>query len=73
MDKVSDYELAKAFFDRISKQGFKVNTLDDNGKIIDLGFCQIDFHNDGSFYRIAGFTNGYWQDEVDWKKYGFGE
>lgn len=32
-------------------------------------FCEFDFHADGKFYRIAGFTSGYWQDEVDWCKY----
>ena len=32
-------------------------------------FCTFDFHADGNFYRISGFTRGYYQDEVDFKKY----
>lgn len=34
----------------------------------DTPFIEFDF-KDGKFYRISGFTSGYWQDEVDWKKY----
>lgn len=32
-------------------------------------FCSFDFHADGSFYRISGYTAGYYQDEVDGNKY----
>jgi hypothetical protein len=34
-------------------------------------FCSFDFSGtgEGRFYRISGFTSGFWQDEVDWKKY----
>lgn len=77
---MTDNELAKAFFDRLRKRGFKVKNNEDayqNSKATsyelfndsDEIFCQFDFHEDGSFYRISGFTDGYWQDEVDWKKY----
>lgn len=46
---------------------FSINILND-----DNSTCfSIDFHSDGSFYRISGFSSGFWQDELDWKKYGF--
>lgn len=82
---MTDLELAKAFFERIQSKGFKLDFnkdaygLRDNDEsgpvVVELknaegeSFVEFDFHSDGSFYRISGFTNGYWQDEVDWKKY----
>lgn len=81
---MSDYELAKAFFDRIKSKGFNVVERDYNGNAppreddisrvfaiynADGDVCfEVDFLN-GDFYRCAGFTEGFWQDEIDWKKY----
>lgn len=31
-------------------------------------WAEFDFHPDGDFYRIASYTSGFWQDEVDWIK-----
>lgn len=82
---MTDLELATAFFERIQQKGFKlvfnkeaygayepgephfmvIELLNAEGK----SFTEFDFYPDGSFHRIAGFTSGYWQDEVDWNKY----
>ena len=79
-----DVELARAFFTRLREKGFDVRENlgaygGVGGEVVfelygdtaakEGPFCEIDFHGDGSFYRIAGFTSGFWQDEVDWKKY----
>jgi len=80
MAKITDQQLADAFFKRLQERGFelKINRelySDENSVVYQLlnaekdTFCEFDFHADGSFYRIAGFTSGFWQDEVDWNKY----
>lgn len=82
---MTDLELATAFFTRLRDRGFKVNfneeaygSKDENGPnpmVFELlnaegeSFCEFDFRSNGAFYRISGFTSGYWQDEVDWNKY----
>jgi len=85
MKELTDAELAILFFSRLQAKGFKLNfnweayhtpCPDNPGNLsIELisseksSFCNFDFHFDGSFYRVAGFTSGFWQDEVDWNKY----
>jgi hypothetical protein len=80
----SDYEVFKEFVERISAKGFKVVERDYNGHTppspheIGRSFefisseeqsaFEVEFL-DGDFYRISGFTRGFWQDEIDWKKY----
>lgn len=90
---MTDYQVAKEFFDRIKSKGFAVRYEDFEGVDIsdsdynpDFGcsielctgfehknstgeFFSIDFHGDGSFYRISGYTDGFWADEVDCTKY----
>ena len=84
VSELTDAELAEALFKRLKAHGFKVEEdlnayAGCEAKCFELfsdrdePFCNFDFHSDGQFYRIAGYTQGFWQDEVDWKKYGYGE
>lgn len=81
---MSDYELAKAFFERLKSRGFVVieedfggnspPSEDDVARTFEIKNAEGDtcFTFDflgGDFYRCSGFTSGFWQDEIDWKKY----
>lgn len=82
---MTDLELAKQFFDRLKERGvgIKYNTSaygegpgdEPTHVVIEIASMnhddawQFDFHADGSFYRMSGFCDSYWQDEIDGKKY----
>jgi len=66
--RIQDYSGRKADFDGNEDEEFDWNAMgfEVQGS---YGTCHsYDFLN-GKFYRIMGFTEGNWQDEIDWKKY----
>lgn len=83
--EIADLELATEFFKRIESKGFKLIFNKEAYGYVEDGepgfmsiellnyrseiFCSYDFYPDGSFYRISGYTDGGWSDEVDGKKY----
>jgi hypothetical protein len=82
---MTDLELAKAFFDRLKSKGVGINyNCSAYGEcegeeprhiVVEIASMnhkdcwQFDFYGDGSFYRMSGFCDSYWQDEIDGKKY----
>ena len=73
---MNDYDLARAFADRIASKGFGIEYWNDGHFIVisfltneAKSFMDMYFQPDGDFYCISGYTSGYWQDEVDWRKY----
>jgi len=83
LENLSDQELGQAFFKRLSDKGFKIVVVDYDGNTppdpesvgitIEIHGAygrafEIDFLR-GDFYRISGYQDGSWADEIDWKKY----
>lgn len=81
---MTDYDLAKAFFTVLAAKGFPVIERDYGGysppreediaRVFEIrnGNGEVCFEFDfldGDFYRCSGFAEGFWQDEIDWKKY----
>jgi hypothetical protein len=75
---MTDLEAANEFFGRLARKGFPAVfvRVEDDGPSWDIlgpdgrAIACFDFHTDESFYRMSGLTSGFWQDEIDWKKYG---
>lgn len=70
IDEPTDFELAKLFFTRLKERGFELE-IHDQDIVLNSSegeWATFDFKG-GKFYRIMGFTKGYWQDEIDWRKY----
>ena len=75
-DVWTDYQHGLAFIKRLINKGYHAEIWND-GTFDVISFLNDDekhvmdiyFKPDGNFYCISGFTRGYWQDEIDWKKY----
>ncbi len=68
---MSDLEIAKLFFDMLKRNGVRIEETDDNGpgfKIIDKiqgdETIEVCFFDDGSYWRIMGYTERGYSDEI---------